>query len=307
MRRINLFSYGMMSLFKLAVRVLVIVLAVTLLRQARPAQPAPSYPPRFDRCAMPEADIATPSSPEESNAAKPSPDWRFFVLEYHNFTDDPAQVTDYTITISGLRRDLDFLRDRGYITILPRELAAGQLDDGAPLPQKAVLLTFDDGYVSNFTLALPLLREYGAKAAVSLITARIDEGTSGFLSWDECREMAKSGLVEFASHTHDHHIHNDANGIERRNGESEDDYLTRISYDLETSITRIRLETGQPVTAFTYPLGKMEPWAEPVLQQLFSVTFSGVYGKARYGNSLYHLPRFNISDSHPVSEYMRRA
>ena len=103
-------------------------------------------------------------------------------------------MTDYTITISGLRRDLDFLRDRGYVTILPRELAAGQLDDGAPLPQKAVLLTFDDGYVSNFTLALPLLREYGAKAAVSLITARIDEGTSGFLAWDECREMVKAGL-----------------------------------------------------------------------------------------------------------------
>lgn len=51
----------------------------------------------------------------------------------------------------------------------------------------------------------------------------------------------------------------------------------------------------------------MEPWAEPVLQQLFSVTFSGVYGEARYGNSLYHLPRFNISDIHPASEYMRRA
>ena len=108
MRRINLFSYGMMSLFKLAVRVLVIVLAVTLFRQAHPAQPAPPYPPRFDRCAMPETAIATPSSLEESNAAKPAPDWRFFVLEYHNFTDDPAQVTDYTITISGLRRDLDF-------------------------------------------------------------------------------------------------------------------------------------------------------------------------------------------------------
>lgn len=74
---------------------------------------------------MPETAIATPSSPEESSAAKPAPDWRFFVLEYHNFTDDPAQVTDYTITISGLRRDLDFLRDRGYVTILPHELAAG--------------------------------------------------------------------------------------------------------------------------------------------------------------------------------------
>ena len=60
MRRINLFSYGMMSLFKLAVRVLVIVLAVTLLRQAHPAQPAPSYPPRFDRCAMHNVIVPVP-------------------------------------------------------------------------------------------------------------------------------------------------------------------------------------------------------------------------------------------------------
>lgn len=305
MRRFNLFSRGMTSLFKLAVRLLVIALSVSLLQQAHRLPPAPPpIPPQLDRRVMPELSAAA-APVRESSAEKPAPDWRFFVLEYHNFTDDPAQATDYTMTISGLRRDLDFLRDRGYTTILPRELAAGQLDSGAPLPQKAVLLTFDDGYESNYTLAFPLLREYGAKAAVSLITARIDEGASGFLSWDACREMAKSGLIEFASHTNDHHIRNDADGIERRDGESEEDYLARISYDLETSVTRILLETGQRATAFTYPLGRMEPWAEPFLQQHFSVTFSGVYGRARYGNSLYQLPRYNISDVHPASEYIR--
>ena len=81
---------------------------------------------------MPELSAAA-APVRESSAEKPAPDWRFFVLEYHNFTDDPAQATDYTMTISGLRRDLDFLRDMGYTTILPRELAAGQLggdDDG---------------------------------------------------------------------------------------------------------------------------------------------------------------------------------
>lgn len=187
MRRFNLFSRGMTSLFKLAVRLLVIALSVSLLQQAHRLPPAPPpIPPQLDRRAMPELSAAA-APVRESSAAKPAPDWRFFVLEYHNFTDDPAQATDYTMTISGLRRDLDFLRDRGYTTILPRELAAGQLDSGAPLPQKAVLLTFDDGYESNYTLAFPLLREYGAKAAVSLITARIDEGASGFLSWDACR------------------------------------------------------------------------------------------------------------------------
>ena len=257
MRRINLFSYGMMSLLKLFARVLVIVLAVSLFQQAHSAQAVPVRPPHFDRRAMPEA-LAAPVRSPKGDAAKPAPDWCFYVLEYHNFTENASQAADYTMTVSALRRDLDFLRDNGYTTVLPRELAAGQLDDGSPLPQKAVLLTFDDGYESNYTLAFPILREYGAKAAISLITSRIDERADGFLTWDECREMAKSGLVEFASHTNDCHIRPDAPGIERKSGEDEETYISRISADLQTSITRIELETGQNVTTFTYPLGKME-------------------------------------------------
>ena len=236
MRRINLFSYGMMSLLKLFARVLVIVLAVSLFQQAHSAQAVPVRPPHLDRRTMPEA-LAAPVRTPKGDAAKPAPNWRFYVLEYHNFTEDASQATAYTMTVSALRRDLDFLRDNGYTTVLPRELAAGQLDDGSPLPQKAVLLTFDDGYESNYTLAFPILREYGAKAAISLITSRIDERADGFLTWDECREMAKSGLVEFASHTNDCHIRPDAPGIERKSGEDEETYISRISADLQTSIT----------------------------------------------------------------------
>ena len=303
MRRINLFSYGVMSLLKLFARVLVIVLAVSLFQQAHSAQAALSRPPHLDRRTMPEA-LAAPVRTPKGNVTKPAPDWHFYVLEYHNFTQDASQAAAYTMTVSALRRDLDFLRGNGYTTILPRELASGQLDDGSPLPQKAVLLTLDDGYESNYTLAFPLLREYGAKAVISLITARIDEKAGGFLTWEECREMAKSGLVEFASHTNDYHIRPDVRGIERISGEDEETYVSRISADLQTSITRITLETGQNVTTFTYPLGRMEPWAEPFLQQHFAVTLSGVYGTARYGDSLYHLPRYNITDLHPASEYV---
>ena len=89
-----------------------------------------------------------------------------------------------------------------------------------------------------------------------------------------------------------------------KSGEDEETYISRISADLQTSITRIELEIGQNVTTFTYPLGKMELWAEPFLQQHFAVTLSGVYGTARYGDSLYHLPRYNITDLHPASEYL---
>ena len=111
--------------------------------------------------------------------------------------------------------------------------------------------------------AFPSLVGYSGNVLINVvIMLLIITGGIGFLTWDECREMAKSGLVEFASHTNDCHIRPDAPGIERKSGEDEETYISRISADLQTSITRIELETGQNVTTFTYPLGKMELWAE---------------------------------------------
>ena len=126
---------------------------------------------------------------------------RFTVLEYHDFTDDPAKTTDYTMTMDALRRDLDWLRDKGYVTILPRELAAGQCDDGSPLPEKAVMLTFDDGYASNYTLAFPILQEYGAKAAyrvdyVDEVRQEWLEGVLRALRRDDHRQLEHGGLLD---------------------------------------------------------------------------------------------------------------
>lgn len=231
-------------------------------------------------------------------------DARYTVLEYHDFTENIEKSTDYTMTVDALRRDLDWLRGHDYATVLPRELAAGQCDDGSPLPDKFVLLTFDDGYASNYLLAFPVLKEYGAKATISLITSRIDNGKPGFLNWEQCREMAESGLVEFASHTHDFHIRDEVLGIDRMDGETQEAYEARVFPDLERSIARIEEEIGQTPTAFTYPLGNMDDWAEAFLQEHFSVTFSGIYGNAKRGDTLYRLPRCNISDKHAASEYV---
>ena len=312
MRRDNFFDRGVRALLRVAVPVLTLVLAWTLVRGAalHGAKAEPPRKPGDDRRPMPEM-IGASVSPDQPlfsrdelpDVPKPSPGWTFYVLEYHNFTLDLAQATPYTMTLDALRRDLDWLRDHGYTTVLPRELAAGRLDSGEALPKRAVLLTFDDGYESNYTLAYPVLREYGAKAVISLITARIDGETAGFLSWPECRVMAGSGLVEFASHTNDLHLLGDVKGIERLTDETQEDYAARVFSDLQKSVERIRIETGQTPTAFTYPLGNMDEWAEDFLRAHFAVTLAGGYAPARY-DSLYRLPRYNITDDHPASEYL---
>lgn len=65
------------------------------------------------------------------------------------------------------------------------------------------LLTFDDGYVDNYFIAFPLLKQYKAKATIFINTASIDRDPD-YLNWNQIREMYKSGLVDFELHSHRH-------------------------------------------------------------------------------------------------------
>ena len=91
--------------------------------------------------------------------------------------------------------------------MLPRELAGGE-----PLPEKPLLITFDDGYRSNYELLFPLLQAYQMKAVVSIMVYMQDVSADNFLSWDMCREMADSGLVEIGSHAYSLHNLGDLGG-----------------------------------------------------------------------------------------------
>ena len=113
------------------------------------------------------------------------------VLMYHHIVEDGEPCNDMTITVSRMEQDLRWLTEHGYHTVLPRELAGGE-----PLPEKPLLITFDDGYRSNYELLFPLLQAYQMKAVVSIMVYMQDVSADNFLSWDMCREMADSGLEE---------------------------------------------------------------------------------------------------------------
>lgn len=121
------------------------------------------------------------------------------ILMYHDVTDGPTSDNPMVVTTEKLEGDLCWLKENGYHTILPQELTEGE-----PLPEKPVMITFDDGYVSNYRLLFPLLQKYQMKAAICLIVSLTDKDPEGHghLTWDMCREMQASGLVEIASHTY---------------------------------------------------------------------------------------------------------
>ena len=99
------------------------------------------------------------------------------------------------------------------------------------LPQNSILITFDDGYKNNYTLAFPILKKYNMKATIFLNTKFIGEDED-YLNWDEIREMYKSGLIDFQLHTHSHQLTiKDIEVLDFYSNESSP-YFKRESYNL---------------------------------------------------------------------------
>ena len=238
-------------------------------------------------------------------AAQPLP-----VLMYHHFCPDGEPCNEMTVTASRLEEDLQWLEDNGYTTVLPRELAAGD-----PLPEKPVLITFDDGYRSNYELAYPLLQKYRAKAVISLMTYMQDSCAGEFLSWDMCREMEASGLVEIGSHTYRCHNldgrggvyeRDGFNGIQRRPEESGAEFQSRVLDDIQKSYDLLTENLGHAPVFFAYPYGLEEPSAEGLIRELFSVTVTTRPKMADLAQEdWYSLPRFTISMNNSLEELLQ--
>lgn len=240
---------------------------------------------------------ADTSAPPEPGGADPVRNTELYILMYHDFVEgDGADCNDWTLPISRFREDLQWLSDHGYTAVLPSQLAAGE-----PLPQRAVMITFDDGYESNYRLALPVLREFNVGAVISLIVNHIDHQDPGWLTWDMCREMSETGLVEFGSHTYEFHA---GQGILRREGERRKAYEARIFPDIEKSISMIQSEVGNEVIFFAYPHGTTDKWASDFLQDHFTVTVTTKHGPADISDGLYDMPRHNISLRGAPSQYL---
>lgn len=217
---------------------------------------------------------------------------------WHDIRDDVAGHVDpdrYAVGTRQLAEQFDWLRANGWQPISLDDLVAAQQGRRA-LPEKAVLLTFDDGLASLYTHVFPLLKAYGYPAVAAIVSSwqeRVAAGetiayegaerdATGFSTWEQLREMAASGLVDIASHTHDLHRGVLANpqgnqqpattslkylpDLERY--ETEAEWRTRVHEDLARSMALIEQHTGRPPRAIVWPYGEYHPGAEAVAAEL---------------------------------------
>ena len=125
----------------------------------------------------------------------------FPILEYHMVKEDaPPKAKPYVVPPEDFAAQLDYLLAEGYTTITPQDYARARKGK-QELPEKPIILSFDDGYEDNYRVILPMLEERGMKAVLYVVTN--DIGLPGYMTWDNLFDMERRGM-EIGSHTANH-------------------------------------------------------------------------------------------------------
>ncbi len=199
----------------------------------------------------------------------------------------------WRVNASTFERQMRWLHDHGYTTITLDELDRWQRGEIA-LPPRPVAITFDDGDRSLLEHALPVLRRFGQRATLFVVSGRVGGPWEGLdmMSWAELRELADSGVFAIESHTHDLH-----RKVTTRRGTApvflaaargwttlgDDDWRTALRADLVASRTAIRRHLGRAPRFLAWPYGSASEAIDAVAREAgFSRTaemLGGVNGR----------------------------
>jgi peptidoglycan/xylan/chitin deacetylase (PgdA/CDA1 family) len=222
------------------------------------------------------------------------------VLMYHEITTSPFGSARLAVSPASFAAQITYLRDNGFSSITAGQVASA-LAQGERLPDRSVVLTFDDGFADFHDTALPILQRYGLTATLYVTTGWIrgakfaaDSAPGPMLSWSQLSEVAAAG-IEIGAHSHRH----------RELDQLDDDALYG---ELATSkeILEDGLATGVPGLA--YPFGYSSARVRRLAQK---VGYSHAYAVGNRGigpePDLYALPRLTVSRATRLRSYRQVA
>lgn len=239
------------------------------------------------------------------------------IIMYHSILKDPKRLGEYVIAPSQFEEDLKFLKDNGYTTIVMQELI-DYVYSGGTLPERPVILTFDDGYYNNYLYAYPLLKTYNQKAVISIIgkytdlyTDNPDENANySHVTWGNVEEMKNSGLVEIQNHSYDlHTVDKKRNGSKRNKGETLEEYERTLNLDIGKLQKEFSDRLGYTPTTYTYPFGSISLESVDIIKNMgFKATLScesGMNKITRNPDALYRLKRYIRTSKISVKDILK--
>lgn len=208
------------------------------------------------------------------------------ILMYHEIK--TFKTGTDVITPDEFECDLKYLKEHGFQTVTMSQLVRFTRGEEA-LPEHPVVLTFDDGYLSTYHYAFPLLKKYHMRVVLSVIGKNADDFTEhpddddldyAHATWPQLKEMADSGFVELQNHTYDlHSLSRGRIGCTQRKGESDGEYARLLADDLGKLQGEILQCIGFLPNTFAYPYGKSGAYTEKLVRELgFQATLTCDYG-----------------------------
>jgi poly-beta-1,6-N-acetyl-D-glucosamine N-deacetylase len=262
---------------------------------------------------------------------------RFVAIAFHDVVDNRDQLETDSVTSTSLVQFFDWLKGTGWTAVSLDDVAAAARGV-RPLPDKAILISFDDGYASLYNRVFPLLKVYRLPIVAALVGSWMEgrpEGTmtpdatvtygdrvvprSNFISWAQAREMQASGLVEFASHSYNLHRGVLANPqgnmvpaaitwqYDPASGSYEDDahYRARIRADLVRSRSQMAANLGHPPRALVWPFGRYSGPALEVAKQVGFTFALTLEPEPAYTSDLFAIHRYFPSQNPSLGDLAR--
>lgn len=228
------------------------------------------------------------------------------VLVYHHIQEQVQ--SDVSCTPEQFESQILALQKAGYTPITlaqTRLFLAGALNG----IEKPVLITFDDGYESLYTYALPLAKRFKVPMSVFVVTARIGRKPqfARYLGDNQIREMAASGYFDFGSHTHD--LHTESTRIFDAFGSGADNPILRLlNRDLRLSSARLEGLIGRRPEAIAWPYGRFNSeYAAIARQNGFKLHFTSASGYNEPCSNPYSIKRIPVTARDTPLSVLRKA
>jgi len=232
------------------------------------------------------------------------------ILMYHCIKDKSSGA--YILSHKELENDLKFISENNYTAITVKDL----IDNN--LPEKPIMLTFDDGCKTIFTTVFPLIQKYNVKIVVAVVGSFLDinynaDGTinpdyQSTLNYEELKTMHNSGLVEIINHSYNMHSYkNTRKGLKNKTGENLETYKKLVAEDLSKLENRLNEKLGITTNAVAYPFGYHTKTSNQIIKELgYKAVLTCTEG-VNYIDSdseFFVLKRFNRTNKKPLSKIL---